>query len=36
MIYDNSLGFGKGLGMWIIPLGIILVVVYALRYRRKK
>ncbi len=36
MMHDNSWGWGMGYSMWIIPLAIVLIVVFALRYRRKK
>lgn len=35
-MYDNSWGWGMGWGMWIIPLSIVLLVVYVLRYRGRK
>lgn len=38
MMHDNSWGmnWGMGYGMWIIPIALILIVLFALRYRRKK
>ena len=35
-MHDNSWGWGMGYTMWIIPLVIILIVLFALIYRRKK
>lgn len=35
-MHDNNWGWGMGYGMWIIPFAIILIVIFALRYRRKK
>jgi len=36
MMHENSWGWGMGYGMWVIPVAIVLIVIFTLRYKRKK
>ncbi|REG77609.1 hypothetical protein C8N25_14023 [Algoriphagus antarcticus] len=36
MMHDNTWNWGMGWGMWIVPLLVILVILYFVRFRRRK
>jgi preprotein translocase subunit YajC len=35
-MHDNTWNFGMGWGMWIVPLLVIIVILYFVRFRRRK
>lgn len=36
MMHDNMWNWGMGGGAWLIPFAFALIIVFAIRYRRKK